>query len=91
MKKLSLKASIFNKGEVLTRAQLKKVMGGDGSESGGDQCIIEMLVNGNWTNAGIFNATNSNGSSEAETYCIQQRELTGYRCKYDCGHDGWGQ
>ena len=36
MKKLSLKSSAFNKGEVLTREQLKKVMGGDdGSGSGG--------------------------------------------------------
>lgn len=38
MKKLSLKPNAFSKGEVLTRAQLKKVMGGDASAtgSGGD-------------------------------------------------------
>ncbi|MDQ0968484.1 hypothetical protein QFZ20_003887 [Flavobacterium sp. W4I14] len=34
MKKLSLKPNAFDKGEVLTRAQLRKVMGGDGSGSG---------------------------------------------------------
>lgn len=31
MKKLSLNAPAFQKGEVLTRSQLKKVLGGDGS------------------------------------------------------------
>lgn len=35
MKKLNLKSNAFNKGEVLTRAQLKKVLGGDGSEDFG--------------------------------------------------------
>lgn len=34
MKKLILNPNAFNKGEVLTRAQLKKVMGGDGSDTG---------------------------------------------------------
>lgn len=44
MKKLSLKTSKFNKGEVLTRAQLKKVMGGDGSGTGSDvfgKCTVK--------------------------------------------------
>jgi hypothetical protein len=36
MKKLSLKTSDFQRGEVLTRKQLKNVLGGDGSGSGGD-------------------------------------------------------
>jgi len=36
MKKLSLTASAFQKGEVLSRAQLKKVLGGDGSGDGGE-------------------------------------------------------
>jgi len=40
MKKLSLNASAFPKGEVLTRAQLKKVLGGDGS-GGTDDCKSE--------------------------------------------------
>lgn len=31
MKKLKLTPSNYNRGEVLTKAQLKKVMGGDGS------------------------------------------------------------
>jgi hypothetical protein len=35
MKKLLLN-SAFSRGEVLTRAQLKKVMGGDGSSGSGD-------------------------------------------------------
>ncbi|ARS40447.1 hypothetical protein CA265_12580 [Sphingobacteriaceae bacterium GW460-11-11-14-LB5] len=37
MKKLSLKPNAFKKGEVLTRAQLKKVMGGTGSGIGNCQ------------------------------------------------------
>lgn len=35
MKKLKLTQNAVNKGEVLTRAQLKKAMGGMGSEAGG--------------------------------------------------------
>lgn len=43
MKKLKLSTSTFNRGEVLTRAQLKKVFGGDtgsgsGTGSGQDIC-----------------------------------------------------
>ncbi len=34
MKKLTLTPNAFDKGEVLTRTQLKKVMGGSGSGSG---------------------------------------------------------
>jgi hypothetical protein len=34
MKKLSLNALAFQKGEVLTRSQLKKVLGGSGSGTG---------------------------------------------------------
>lgn len=36
MKKLSLNALAFQKGEVLTRSQLKKVLGGTGSDEGSD-------------------------------------------------------
>jgi len=36
MKKLKLSAPTFQNGEVLTRAQLKKVLGGDGSGGEGD-------------------------------------------------------
>ncbi|MBE5322223.1 hypothetical protein IM793_23925 [Pedobacter sp. MR2016-19] len=38
MKKLTLKPNAFEKDEVLTRTQLKKVMGGDGSGSGRYRC-----------------------------------------------------
>lgn len=38
MKKLTLNSNAFNKGEVLTRAQLKKVMGGSGSGDGNPNC-----------------------------------------------------
>lgn len=38
MKKLKLTPSTYNRGEVLTKAQLKKVMGGGGS---GTPCIID--------------------------------------------------
>ncbi|SMC61102.1 hypothetical protein [Pedobacter nyackensis] len=43
MKKLSLNASAFQKGEVLTRSQLKQVLGGNGSEedgSGDGTCTV---------------------------------------------------
>lgn len=36
MKKLSLKPNAFDKGEVLTRTQLRKIMGGSGSH--GEKC-----------------------------------------------------
>jgi len=39
MKKLKLNASAFQNGEVLTRSQLKKVLGGTGS--GTDDCKSE--------------------------------------------------
>lgn len=39
MKKLILKRPDFKDGEVLTRSQLKKVLGGDGSGSGGSGTV----------------------------------------------------
>jgi len=57
MKKLSLKSNAFDKGEVLTRTQLKKVIGGDGSGSGGTggfRCRFKFKYddnpNGSWSN-----------------------------------------
>ncbi|MGM9476482.1 hypothetical protein ACS5PU_08625 [Pedobacter sp. GSP4] len=47
MKKLSLKPNAFDKGEVLTRAQLKKVMGGTGSgDTGSGACSSTCLAVG---------------------------------------------
>jgi len=40
MKKLSLKPNVINKGEILTRTQLKKVMGGNGSGTGSGNCFL---------------------------------------------------
>jgi len=40
MKKLKLKALEFGATEALTRAQLKKVLGGGGSGSGGGYCVF---------------------------------------------------
>jgi hypothetical protein len=64
MKKLSLKGNALYKGEVLTRAQLKKVMGGDaGSGSGSgispditkiDACKGKILNNAcMWRTSGV--------------------------------------
>lgn len=36
MRKLILSDPIFKKGEVLTRSQLKKILGGNGSDEGSD-------------------------------------------------------
>lgn len=39
MKKLRLNTSAFNKSEVLSRSQLKKVLGGNGPGSKGHPCV----------------------------------------------------
>ncbi|WP_029274903.1 hypothetical protein [Pedobacter borealis] len=46
MKKLTLTSPAFQKGEVLTRAQLKKVMGGVGSGGSDDACSSQCLAIG---------------------------------------------
>ncbi|NQX38853.1 hypothetical protein SAMN05421820_102787 [Pedobacter steynii] len=40
MKKLKLGASVFQKEEALTRTQLKKVLGGSGSEDPNGKCLV---------------------------------------------------
>jgi len=40
MKKLNLKASDLNQGEVLSRSQLRRILGGDGSGSGSDTVYV---------------------------------------------------
>jgi len=60
MKKLSLKSNAFDKGEVLTREQLKKVMGGDGSEPG--SCTYT---------SGNASCTSTNGDCNY-LYCVRK-------------------
>lgn len=45
MKKLILNTSTFQKGEILTRAQLKKVLGGDDSSGSGAFGTCTVTVN----------------------------------------------
>jgi len=46
MRNLNLKSKAFNKGEVLTRAQLKKVIGGDGSGVGDCSAVCNSCPEG---------------------------------------------
>ncbi|TCD27789.1 hypothetical protein EZ456_07525 [Pedobacter psychrodurus] len=63
MKKLILNPSSFNQGEVLTRAQLKKVMGGLGSESGTPGSCTVTFVCGT---SGTISCTSANGICKRE-------------------------
>ncbi len=78
MKKLKLTPSTYNRGEVLTKAQLKKVMGGDGSGSpcmnNGDCGINGNCVYGYCSNSGSMGGGNScqvnNGGCPYTEICI---------------------
>lgn len=58
MKKLRLRFQDFGDTEVLTREQLKKIMGGEGSGGGGNGCCCEHHVdNGfDWYTCGMTKA-----------------------------------
>ncbi|RLJ72091.1 hypothetical protein BCL90_4928 [Pedobacter alluvionis] len=62
MKKL--KSNAFNKGEVLTRTQLKKVMGGSGSGSGDYLCQCDGKVGILWSAQASINWVNANCSGQ---------------------------
>lgn len=47
MEKLSLKSNAFDKGEVLTRAQLKKVIGGEEGSGTGFRCRFKFKYDDN--------------------------------------------
>lgn len=87
MKKLSLKPNAFDKGEVLTRAQLKKVMGGTGSGDDGstrEYCTYS-FKDGSQESGWVTNPPDSGyafPSQYAEAFCKSDPT-----CAYvDCGH-----
>ena len=96
MKKLTLKKLNLKESEILSREQLKKVLGGTGS---GDstQCIITS-INSITNEHTVTTLTYGDGwtcsamSSDAQTRAGQQQMQCGSACNttYDCGCDGWG-
>ncbi|MCX2495858.1 hypothetical protein OQX63_20355 [Pedobacter sp. PF22-3] len=74
MKKLSLKPNAFDKGEVLTRAQLRKVMGGIGSTNGGgsQDCKGECSTNSDCSGGKSCTASVTEGCSTTNPpkYCL---------------------
>lgn len=93
MKKLSLNAAAFQKGEVLTRGQLKKIKGGDSSGSGG-QCTVTYTTPTNSTPQTIpYSVAGSctNQSDRMRSLCVDNITVGFFvTCKFDCGCDGWG-
>lgn len=78
MKKLKLKSNAFSKEEVLTRSQLKKVLGGDGSstEVSGNgwncTCICPTFNNPKFTLTGNFvSSWAASNDPNAWSYCRQ--------------------
>jgi len=83
MKKLSLKPNAFNKEEVLTKTQLKKVLGGDGSDTPGSTfCRFKYKYSDfdEWTNWSEFINIPEGGNAA----CV--RWITSGQVKH-CGYD----
>ena len=81
MRKLTLNASAFQKGEVLTRAQMKKVSGGTGSGI----CHTPVICTITWSNGygdGYKNMLCTR--DEAHEYCLTMVAEGGGSCGYSC-------
>jgi hypothetical protein len=95
MKKITLTASTLVNKEILTRAQLKKILGGEGSEPGGpggDSC--QMTVT-RYTTGAIeqiyFPTQNNPGDVEAVAWCREFVQTNpGSFCRYHCESGGFG-
>lgn len=86
MKKLTLNSSAMNIGEVLTRSQLKKVIGG------ADVCELYLTFNNGTApvNQLSFTDGSGTGTANAQADCARlMTQLGASRCQYDCGHDGF--
>jgi hypothetical protein len=91
MKKLKLDFQHLGNAEVLTRSQLKQIMGGDGGSGGGGggMCWITTYDQNNNKNEAYAIFTSENcGSSTANSHCVNLIVTQGsgvYRCTYNCG------
>lgn len=101
MKKLKLNSNAFDKGEVLTRSQLKKVMGGDGSGGAGGNCSINYTSNETpppgYLDTIVISRITVSGSSCADQQLACQQAAsnivtsgTGRNVHYDTDCDGIG-
>ncbi|WP_316838187.1 hypothetical protein [Pedobacter nutrimenti] len=72
MKKLSLNTSAFHKGEVLTRSQLKKVLGGDGSGGGSGVTCHVTIKEGCFGYPGPGPTYTGASAAAAQTWCSTQ-------------------
>ncbi len=76
----------MNKLNLLSRAEMKKVMGGVVAlESATDLCVIKV------TYADGSTGTRDYATNNANALCvswIQSGQVA--RCQYDCASDGWG-
>jgi len=88
MKKLSLSAASIKKGDVLTRGQLKKVLGGTSSSD----CNLPSLCRISYWKGSYYYQTDIIGtSSNANTACLNLLSSgAATQCSYDCECDGWG-
>jgi hypothetical protein len=90
MKKLNLKMGGIK--EMLSKEQMKSVVGGYGYGYGGDFCTFRMTDPQGHVTGTINSVWMSNGSSGANSYCVSyiSNAPQGTRCAYDCMADGWG-
>lgn len=89
MKKLKLNPAAFGNVEVLSREQLKNVIGGlleVGSGSGGNELCRIMWYDANGTYQETDILSNSAG---ANSNCVAKIQAGARRCWYDCNGDGW--
>jgi hypothetical protein len=93
MKKIILPTAALANGEVLTRSQLKKVLGGDGSGEGGggDLCVMTITDSNGWSGTTDIVTQNTPGSTEAKAWCVTYIQAhPGVSCQYNCAFDGFG-
>ncbi|WP_316838294.1 hypothetical protein [Pedobacter nutrimenti] len=89
MKKLKLNKAAFAGAEVLSRAQLKKVIGGTGGT-----CTMTYTTPNNSSSQTVsysVGGTCAEQSSSMKKMCVDNITVGLFAsCKYDCGCDGWG-
>jgi hypothetical protein len=76
----------MKKFNLLSRAEMKKVMGGlESLESAPDICVMKV------TGSDGVTRTDTYSTSDANALCVHWIESGQVaRCQYDCSKDGWG-